>query len=119
MRCIDCHGGVGLLGTAKIKLLAARDAAVWLSGRGEEPTEMRHPLVDADCLQCHSTFGPYADSGAPEPFHALSIHNVDLGMACIVCHTAHSESGDPNFHFLDVEHVRRRCAHCHSEFERP
>jgi len=117
MRCIDCHGGVGLLGRAKIKLLAARDAAVWLAGRGEEPTEMRHPLVDADCRQCHPTFDPRVDPHAPEPFHALPVHNIDLGMACVACHTAHVDTGDESFHFLETERVRRRCAHCHSAFE--
>ncbi len=37
MRCIDCHGGVGLVGQARVKMLAARDALVWLSGDFEEP----------------------------------------------------------------------------------
>jgi nitrate/TMAO reductase-like tetraheme cytochrome c subunit len=117
MRCIDCHGGVGLVGRARIKLLAARDALVWLSGTAREPTEMRHPLVDADCRQCHQSYAVRVDESAPTAFHELTVHNVDLGMSCVTCHTTHEQGGDAAFYFLKPQDVRSRCAHCHSEFE--
>ena len=46
--CIDCHGGVGRVGRSKVKLLAARDALVWLVGDFDEPDHMEYPLGEAD-----------------------------------------------------------------------
>jgi cytochrome c556 len=106
---------VGLVGRARVKLLAARDALVWLSGDFEEPDGMNTPLLDADCRQCHATFDE-TPSGAPRPgFHELPVHNNELGRDCVDCHQAH-EPGDADFHFLDLAHVRRQCADCHNEF---
>jgi len=115
-RCIDCHGGVGFAGKARVKLLAARDALVWLGGDFEEPDHMSTPLLDADCRQCHERFDE-TPSGEPRPrFHELAEHNVELGVDCVECHLSH-EPGDAGFHHLDLAHVRRQCAGCHSEFE--
>jgi nitrate/TMAO reductase-like tetraheme cytochrome c subunit len=116
-RCIDCHGGVGLVGRAKVKALAAKDAFVWLAGLGEEPEKMNHPLLDADCKQCHSQFRSKSEDPAQPAFHELALHNNELGQDCVDCHGAHRDGGDPSFYFLRPEHVRARCAHCHSEFE--
>lgn len=114
-RCIDCHGGVGFVGKARVKLLAARDALVWLGGDFEEPDHMSTPLLDADCVQCHERFDE-TPSGLPRPrFHELGVHNRELGMACVECHQSH-EPGDAEFHFIDLAHVRSQCATCHSEF---
>jgi hypothetical protein len=115
-RCVDCHAGVGLVGRARVKVLAARDALVWLGGDFEEPDHMSTPLLDADCLQCHPVFDE-TPSDLPRPrFHELGVHNRELGVDCVECHLSH-EPGDPGFHFLDLAHVRRQCAGCHSEFE--
>lgn len=115
-RCIDCHGGVGLVGRARVKLLAARDAAVWLTGDFDEPDHMATPLLDADCLQCHPVFDE-TPSGLPRPrFHELEVHNRELGVDCVSCHLSH-EPGDADFYFLDLAHVRARCADCHTEFQ--
>jgi hypothetical protein len=116
-RCIDCHGGVGLVGRAKVKLLAAKDTAVWLAGLGREPDEMHHPLRDADCTQCHESFHPVSDDVGLPAFHEIAVHNVELGQDCVECHGAHLEGGDPSFYFLSPESVRAKCAHCHTEFE--
>ena len=117
MRCIECHGGVGWLGRARIKALAARDAARWLAGVGREPDGMTHPLRDADCLQCHERFEPRRDEHAPPPFHDLGVHNSTIGVDCVTCHTVHDASGRTDFYYLQPERVRQQCAHCHSEFE--
>ncbi len=115
-RCIDCHGGVGFVGKARVKMLAARDALVWLSGDFDEPDHMSTPLVDADCTQCHPHFDE-TPSGLPRPrFHELGVHNRELGVDCVQCHQSH-EPGDAEFHFLDLAHVRNQCANCHSEFK--
>ena len=115
-RCIDCHGGVGFVGKGRVKLLAARDTLVWLGGDFDEPDHMSTPLRDADCRQCHAIFDE-TPSELPRPrFHELSVHNVELGKDCVTCHLSH-EPGEPGFHFLDLAHVRRECADCHTEFK--
>lgn len=116
MRCIDCHGGVGLVGKARVKWLAARDALVWLGGDFDEPHGMNTPLLDADCQQCHSRFDDTESEFGRPRFHELGVHNTELGVDCVECHQSH-RPGRPDHHYLDTAHVRSRCAQCHSEFE--
>jgi nitrate/TMAO reductase-like tetraheme cytochrome c subunit len=116
-RCIDCHRGVGLVGRAEVKLLAARDALVWLSGDFDEPTEMSHPLGEADCRQCHREFAASDDDAIELAFHARGVHNAELGMDCVACHSVHDGGPDPALFYLDPGHVRVQCARCHSEFQ--
>lgn len=120
MRCIDCHGGVGLVGRARVKALAAKDAFFWVIGRFEEPDSMLYPLWDRDCRKCHAEFRPDPGGPAPgrEPFHALGVHNTGLGIRCVTCHTAHEPGGRTDFYFLHPEQVKGQCGRCHSEFER-
>jgi len=117
-RCIDCHGGHGLVGRARVKALAAKDAFWWAVGSFQEPEGMRWPLRDEDCGQCHGGFdeAPLDDFASPR-FHQLPVHNVELGVACVECHLVHDAGGNPDFHFLRAGHVRSQCARCHSEFE--
>jgi hypothetical protein len=119
-RCIDCHGGTGFAGRARVKLLSARDGLVYLSGRFDEPHGMAWPLRDDDCRKCHAQFA--SASAAPESwespaFHALVVHNRELGVACVTCHLAHERGGLADRNFLHVEPVRAECARCHPEFE--
>ncbi|MCC6643055.1 MAG: cytochrome c3 family protein [Deltaproteobacteria bacterium] len=116
-RCIDCHGGVGLVGRARVKVLAAKDAFWWAAGRFEEPREMRWPLRDEDCTKCHGSFSaPAADAGGAAPFHAIPIHNVDFEVRCVACHAAHETGVDPQAHFMDASRLRPLCARCHPEY---
>lgn len=116
-RCIDCHGGKSLAGRLRVKALAAKDALVYVSGRFEEPETMRWPLWDEDCSACHASFEAAGDDWGSPDFHDLAVHNVDLGVACVECHSAHEAGGDPGAFFLRVASVRAQCARCHSEFE--
>ena len=117
-RCIDCHGGVGPLGKARTKLLAAKEGFFWLVGHFDEPTEMAWPLLDEDCKQCHSDFSAAEERAAEPnpPFHALSVHNVALGMSCVSCHSSHEPGGLEDLYYLHPAQVRERCAECHSDF---
>ncbi|MEN8183984.1 MAG: hypothetical protein ABFS46_15770 [Myxococcota bacterium] len=116
-RCIDCHGGTGALGRARVKLLSARDAFWYAVGHFEEPEGMRWPLQDADCRRCHASFSEGEESASGNPlFHELAVHNHRLGVACVSCHVVH-EPGLAEVDFLDPAHVRARCAECHPEFE--
>jgi nitrate/TMAO reductase-like tetraheme cytochrome c subunit len=119
-RCIDCHGGTGLVGRARVKLLAAKDAAVYLSGHFDEPEGMAWPLLDADCRKCHARFDEAeAEAWRSPRFHQLAVHNADLGVGCVECHLVHDADVDPTRHFLRASHVRSECARCHAEFEAP
>jgi nitrate/TMAO reductase-like tetraheme cytochrome c subunit len=115
-RCIDCHGGTGALGRARVKLLSARDAFWYVVGRFEEPEGMHWPLLDADCRRCHESFGESRSAAWGDPFHELAVHNHNLGMSCVTCHLTH-EPGRAELDFLEPAHVRGRCAQCHPEFE--
>jgi nitrate/TMAO reductase-like tetraheme cytochrome c subunit len=118
LRCIDCHGGASLVGRARVKALAAKDAFSYVVGRFEEPDGMRWPLWDEDCTKCHDRFeeGPAEPWRAPR-FHEVPPHNVELGVACVECHLSHEAGGDPQASFLHASAVRSQCARCHPEFE--
>ena len=119
-RCIDCHGGTGFVGRARVKALSVRDAAVYLLGEVEEPHGMAWPLRDDDCRKCHAEFAASAigAGGGEDPlrFHALSVHNRELGVSCVTCHLAHERGGLSERNFLHPEPVRAACVRCHPEF---
>jgi len=115
-RCIDCHGGVGLVGRARVKVLAAKDLFWWLVGDFEEPEGMHWPLLDDDCRQCHSGFTAKASAFEDPAFHDLAVHNRRLGVDCVECHTVHEASVARDRWYLDSAHVREQCARCHHEF---
>ena len=117
-RCIDCHGGTGALGRLRVKVLAGKDAFWYAVGRFEEPDGMRWPLWDDDCRTCHMEFAGQSWQGwGPEPFHARSVHNAELGVDCVECHQVHGPGGDARGYFLHAAPVRAQCARCHQEFE--
>jgi nitrate/TMAO reductase-like tetraheme cytochrome c subunit len=116
VRCIDCHGGVGLLGRARIKLLSAKDTFLYLTDRFEDPEEMSWPLWDADCRQCHESFPEKGAGFDGEAFHDKPLHNVDLGVDCVECHAVHDAETDPDLWFLSTDSVIARCAQCHLEY---
>lgn len=119
-RCIDCHGGTGLVGRARVKVLAAKDAVVYATGHFDEPQGMAWPLFDADCRKCHARFDEGEAQAWESPrFHQLPVHNADLGVDCVECHLVHEADVDPSRHFLRADHVRGECARCHAEFEAP
>jgi len=121
--CIDCHGGSGLLGRARVKALAGKDALFYVLGRFDEPKAMHFPLWDSDCAKCHARFDASErrdsnDAGAP-PFHSLPVHNSNLGVTCVECHRAHEVGATADAYFLNADHLRAQCARCHSEFAGP
>lgn len=116
-RCIDCHGGTGFAGRARVKLLSARDALMYVTRRFAEPDGMRWPLRDEDCRRCHATFAAAASGWGEPGFHELAVHNRELGVGCVECHLAHPRGGLAERALLHPEPVRAQCARCHSEFE--
>jgi nitrate/TMAO reductase-like tetraheme cytochrome c subunit len=117
-RCIDCHGGTSFVGRVRVKALAARDAFWYVVGRFEEPSGMRWPLWNEDCLACHPTFDTAAVEAWQSPrFHQLPLHNTALDVACVECHRAHAAGGNPDANFLHAPLVRAQCARCHPQYE--
>lgn len=120
-RCIDCHGGTGPIGRARVKLLSARDAFWYAVGRFEEPEGMRWPLWDADCRKCHDAFEERRAAFGDPLFHELPAHRSGEGgefaVRCVECHLAHASGALPEHDFLLPDVVRGQCARCHPEFE--
>ena len=117
-RCIDCHGGASLVGRARVKALAAKDAFWYVTGRFDEPRDMAWPLWDEDCQKCHASFEATNALAQPSTrFHSLPVHNVDLPVRCVECHRVHEPAGNADTHFLHTDLVRGQCARCHPEFE--
>jgi len=118
VRCIDCHGGHDFPSRLRVKALAAKDAFWYVVGHFDEPTEMAWPLLDGDCQQCHPGFDESeVDPWEAPRFHQLAVHNVELGVDCVECHTVHDLGGNPDAYFLRAQPLRSQCARCHAEFE--
>ena len=117
-RCIDCHGGTSLAGRARVKALAAKDAFWYVVGHFEEPDGMRWPLWDEDCRKCHDSFEESSAPAWQSPrFHQVPLHNVDLGVDCVGCHSVHEAGGNAAAHFVHADAVRVECARCHPDLE--
>ncbi len=116
-RCVDCHAGTGFTGRLRVKWLAMSDSVRYALGRFEEPKNMRVPLRDEDCEKCHPDHPAQETTpGAVERFHALAVHDTNLGVACVSCHEAHEQGGTAEAVFLRRERVMPECARCHPAF---
>ena len=112
-RCITCHRGASFPNRVRVKLLAARDAAVYFWGRFDEPKEMAHPLWREDCVQCHAKYEPKRG----DAFHAIEVHNLPkFALNCVQCHEAHPTGRSDDQVFLDRERLVAACRNCHEEF---
>lgn len=112
-RCISCHRGASFPNRVRVKLLAARDAAMYAIGRFDEPTEMAHPLWREDCVQCHAKYAPKRS----DAFHAIEVHNLPkFALNCVQCHEAHPTGRPSELAFLAREPLVAQCRNCHEEF---
>lgn len=115
--CIDCHGGVGVDGRARVLSIAAWDTLKYLSGQFKEPERMVVPLRDRECIQCHADHNaglfPEGGQAGGRDFHKHSDHRR-LPMTCVECHAAHV-AGDPWLQFVNNRVVLPLCQRCHRE----
>lgn len=117
VRCIDCHGGAEAVMHLRVWAVAGFDTLRFLVGRYEEPRQMRLPLRDADCRQCHdpivrvSLEQEEAQEGRGDTFHAISEHRT-VRAPCVACHTAHT-LGQKRLQFVDRRTALPYCRACH------
>jgi hypothetical protein len=121
-RCINCHrGDQGLVHRVATLALAARDTAIWISGRADETIEktalVAPGLLTAACTRCHAQallevgFNNHFHNKLPEayslwragamlrrpieapdlPETALFVQPSPTGVRCVDCHRAHIE----------------------------
>jgi hypothetical protein len=119
-RCIDCHrGNQGLVNRVTTLTLAARDTAIWISGRSDptiEKTQLEVPgLLNAACTRCHAQallevgFNNHFHNMLPEAYRlwqagaplrrpmdspdlpeaALVVDPSPTDVTCVDCHRAH------------------------------
>jgi predicted CXXCH cytochrome family protein len=123
VRCIDCHGGADPGMRARVWAVAAVDAAKFLIGRYVEPDQMRLPLRDKECSQCHTPILKKTSRSAGEDeegqhgrpgnaYHALRDHD-GVKFACVRCHANHTSDGEARFQFLARSRVLPVCRECH------
>lgn len=117
VKCIDCHGGVGVVGRSRVLALAAKDSLKYVAGRFKESERMTTPLWDQDCVQCHGDYnaGSFPEGGQAggRDFHKHPDHRT-LPTTCVECHTSHV-AGDPRIGFLNNNVVLPLCRRCHKE----
>lgn len=112
-RCVDCHAGASFPNKLRVKAVAARDALLYVLGRFDEPTSMKHPLWNEDCAKCHATYEPERD----DAFHAIDVHNLpDFEYQCVQCHSAHPTGRKASLQYLETEPLVAVCRNCHEEF---
>jgi predicted CXXCH cytochrome family protein len=139
--CIACHGGADPVMRLTVWAVAGFDTVKFLAGAYREPTQMRLPLRDAECRQCHtpilggastrktpagsapgpppaveSTFGTEAETEgrAGTSYHAIREHDP-VRIPCVRCHTSHTTDGDSANLFISKARVVPLCRECHKE----
>ncbi|MBI4588394.1 MAG: hypothetical protein HY725_06115 [Candidatus Rokubacteria bacterium] len=117
IKCIDCHGGVGIVRRSRVLAVATWDTVKYVAGRFKEPERMISPLPDRDCAHCHADYNvgllPDGGQAGGRDFHKHPDHRT-LPVTCVQCHTSHV-AGDPRIRFLSNTVVLPLCQRCHKE----
>lgn len=115
VRCIDCHSGDGVSGRLQAEMLGARDALVYLTGRGRQAHHATRPIEDINCLKCHADV--LRQRSFERHFHALLPQWQQFSSQaarCVDCHLSHRTEGDPRIAFLIEQPTVRVCQACHA-----
>ncbi|MEW5719870.1 MAG: hypothetical protein AB1817_14675 [Chloroflexota bacterium] len=113
IRCIDCHGGVGITGRARVLVFAARNAFKQYTGFAQQPVVLALPLPNQACLKCHEP--KMREPGFENHMHNKPYYNPEPvpAIRCTDCHPAH-RSGDERAAFLFRATILPRCEFCHA-----
>ena len=116
VRCIDCHGGVGVRGRVMALATAAGDTVKFVSGRYEQPARLSEPFPDETCIQCHAD---YADDPAFENHvhWAFAEEGAPTDIRCADCHVSHAPGNDFDL-YLSRPVVFPLCEECHAALGR-
>ena len=112
--CISCHGEEGIAGMARTTFLASKDLVKFIIGDYEQPSRVFHPIVDKDCVKCHSV--ERILKLPEEDFHAILDH-ATLPFACVECHNGHRAGGKKARRFIVPATAQPRCEQCHKDLE--
>jgi hypothetical protein len=123
--CIACHGGADRPMRLKVWAVAGVDTLRFLAGLYAEPTRLRLPLRDAECLLCHTPIlraptEPLAAEALTEGIGGTSYHSIreheTVAIACARCHPAHTTDSDAGHRFIAQARVQPICGGCHTAF---
>lgn len=113
IKCIDCHGGEGVVGRAEVLAFGARNAFKHYTGFQKQPATIILPLQNEACLKCH-------DQEVRKPGFENHMHNKPYlsqepvpFIRCTDCHPSH-RPGDERTAFLFRETIFPRCEFCHA-----
>ncbi len=118
VKCIDCHGGVGLTGRAQTLFeLGVGDTLAFVSGRAQQPARTTRPLPNANCARCHGA--ALAEPGFENHFHTKLAELQAPPLACVACHVSHSDQADPAQMYIRRAVVYPLCNECHARMGGP
>ncbi|MBI5638510.1 MAG: hypothetical protein HZA03_11120 [Nitrospinae bacterium] len=106
--CSECHEGRTFGRRLAIRWEEAKNTTAYFLGTFKEPERLKAGLMpDETCESCHQSLPIKRDA-----FHGITAHRPKIKSPCIDCHASHT-AGDPAYHFLDRERVKKACARCH------
>lgn len=106
--CAGCHDGRTFGQRLAVRWEEAKNTATYFLGDFKEPERLKAGLMpDETCESCHHPVP--AERGA---FHGIGAHLPKIKFPCIDCHAAHG-AGNSAYHFIDIEKMKKTCAHCH------
>ncbi|MBI3537766.1 MAG: hypothetical protein HY070_09445 [Chloroflexi bacterium] len=114
-RCIDCHGGEGLLGRAQVITISALDAFKHYTGLARQPAVIVIPVQNEACIKCHEDF--VHKTGFENHMHNKMLDPDAPFLRCTDCHVTHRQGDERNgFQFRDA--IFPQCEYCHVQMQK-
>lgn len=118
IKCIDCHGGEGLVGRGIVVSLAAWDALKYVTRTDTQPAKVVFTVQNEACIKCHeqqvflNLDKPVKPFIIDNHFHYKLFEAGAPYESCVACHITHREGTETNaFQFRDV--IIPVCEDCH------
>ena len=114
-RCIDCHTGPGIIGRYRGLLAGSTNLIAYFSGHYPQPSSLREPYPDANCLKCHDAITHKQEFNNHFHVFLTNWQAVDKNAAgCVSCHLSHDKSGDAKIGYLNQQTTAGVCKKCHA-----
>ncbi len=115
IKCIDCHGGEGLIGRAQVLTVAAWDALRYYTRTARQPAVVVIPLQNEGCTKCHED--AVRKSGFENHYHNKMSDPEAPFLRCTDCHLTHRLGDELNaFQFRNA--ILPQCEFCHVQMGR-